>query len=288
MITIPSIISHLDTGAREALKDVRDLYFKWLVASTVLVAVGVILEVVELSINRRLTRRSRPHPNWLESMTIFASILVAAGVAGEVALEIQVSAADTLIQAFDSVLLADTQRFTSVANESAEEAKAQAAASNLARVQLVKNMQWRHLTTAQADTFCRAMPPESKLNILFVNITSISGDIETTEYADEFIAALRECTKSRRHPFSRTLGASSPGPLFGVWIKYRAGPDSPNATPGSIVEHAAARRSLAASVAKSLAQSGVSVSGIDTSGWILEIYVGPRPPLATDAKTVPP
>jgi len=117
----------LDDAVRRNLQELRDQYFFWLVASTVAVAVGVIMEGPEIikDICEVFDRRfSKKVERWISLVSAIGWPLVAGGVAGEFAVEVLTSKADAFIQSFDSGLLADAQRKTALALDDAESAKA--------------------------------------------------------------------------------------------------------------------------------------------------------------------
>jgi hypothetical protein len=165
MSVTPESIRGLDEFVRTDLQEFRNSYFNWLLISTGVVILGVLLEgpelvweVRELFLQRRLAKNiglatripERQIPAWIILISLTGWLLVSLGVAGEGIFEGFASEADGLLQTFNNTLLSDTSGRASraeviakafetqiaEAKRNAETAKAQAAASDLARAQL--------------------------------------------------------------------------------------------------------------------------------------------------------
>lgn len=155
-----SLIQALDNIVRADLLKWRDMWFDCLVASTIVVAVGLGLEYFELREelkHLRLDRRDRqmffkPTPHEIAAkwkVLAFAGwVLIVVGVVCEIGFETMVSLADSKVQTFNDTLLEDTRREAMLAVERAAGLEKEAAAENLARVK-TRSIGWM----ANADGF---------------------------------------------------------------------------------------------------------------------------------------
>jgi hypothetical protein len=117
------LISSIDEYVRSDLQGLRDWYFSCLRYSTIGVALGVVLEEAESypfrkqSLNRygAMVVRHRL-VSWVRKIEKIGWGLIIFGVIGEGVFESLVSRTDGLIQTFNDISLADTQRQTSEAN----------------------------------------------------------------------------------------------------------------------------------------------------------------------------
>jgi hypothetical protein len=106
----------------------RDIWFGWLIRSTQIVVIGLVLEGPELvhellAIIRHRFRAALPEvhtPDWVKLVAFIGWILIVAGVAGEWVTSVLVSQADANLQTFNNVLLAETNRAAGNAKASAE------------------------------------------------------------------------------------------------------------------------------------------------------------------------
>jgi hypothetical protein len=178
MSVTPDFVRGLDELVRTDLQELRDSYFYWLLVSTGVVILGVLLEGPELVWEVREVFRERRFPKntelltpisehhtpaWIISISLAGWLLVSLGVAGEGIFEGYVSAADGLLQTFNNALLSDTSDRASTAEITAKAFESQIADANaraavaaqtaegekLARVKLEKQIQPR--TINQAD-----------------------------------------------------------------------------------------------------------------------------------------
>lgn len=108
--------------ARRSLQHSRDVWFCWLVASTVVVAIGVILEGgevligwVEAFLNLHIKDRLK---KWFVLASAIGWIVVSAGVTAEFAFEVLVSRADSRLQNVDLAELRETERKTAELGQS--------------------------------------------------------------------------------------------------------------------------------------------------------------------------
>ena len=140
---------------------------------------------------------------------------------------------------------------------------------------LEKSTQWRRLSEKQEEMICSVVPPKVAVNAI---VTTWTGDPEAFQYGLDFASGLTRCVPSDNNPRHR-MGALSewPSPIkYGVWIKFSQHDD-----PGSTFRE---RQDLAESVKSALSAAGVEISGPSTdTGYLLEIYVGPRTPIGAEA-----
>jgi len=124
----------IDT-VRQSLADASDRWFFWLIASSMVVAVGVALEAPEATIALRkwfaLRRGKTPKQDDEKSFVVPAAylglLLVIIGVIGEGLFEALASRAETALRAHDELILAQAIGKAGDAKKSAEEAAAAAA-----------------------------------------------------------------------------------------------------------------------------------------------------------------
>jgi hypothetical protein len=109
----------------------------------------------------------------------------------------------------------------SLANERASKAEEHAAALDLARVQIEKSMEWRHLSKEAKNALCTILPPPTQE--VQVMVVTLFEDPEPRQYALEFADAIGACFHM---PTRGPMGAvtSWPSPMkFGVWIEFPPG-----------------------------------------------------------------
>ena len=114
----PQLAQELDAVVRTGLQSLRDNYFLWLLYSTAVVAVGVMLEGVEF-----VESWAKQHglDAWVKRLSKFAWLLIILGVAGEGMFEGFVSYSDGMIQEFSDTALQAAQRATVDADAHAKE-----------------------------------------------------------------------------------------------------------------------------------------------------------------------
>jgi hypothetical protein len=222
MIVDPELVRKLDEMVREHLQDLSDVYFKWLLISTAVVVLGVILEIFEVIDDLRVWHRSRRESTHASDKpktevvlpSTLGLILVILGVAGEGVFEYFAAQADGTIRAFDNILIVDTERQTAEIYERAAIAMAEAgraeerageaeeralAASNktdreaLQREKLGEEVGPRKLTTGQQEDIRKACVTESSFSPANrINVQSYGMDGEGTALATQISAALAE------------------------------------------------------------------------------------------------
>lgn len=216
----PDLFRHSTNSFESICKIVGTRNFGWLIFSALIVAVGVILEVPEvvsesIDIFPRIFRKQqqenekqehekeRRAPDWIKLLALIGLIFAALGVAGEGIAEVYVSRADGVLQRFNDILLADTNREAGFALERAAEAnqrseglkkeselaRKEAEGERLARIKIEARVAWRHLTNREkADIGAKLVG--------FANQERASlwyqvGDPEASMFASDLSEALR-------------------------------------------------------------------------------------------------
>jgi hypothetical protein len=167
----------------------------------------------------------------------------------------------------------EARRLASEANARASRANKDAEKEHMARVELVKSMQWRTLSKEQKEALCGSLSPG------FIPYPAFqSGDIEGFQYAIQFAKTLSGCRNGHAgkenkdaKPAGEGLG-SYPVPVEGVWL------GAAKADPRLL---ASINRLL-----KGLRSSGVRVEGLDRTRGAGEILVGHMPLPAVEALTL--
>lgn len=240
------VLRALDELTRVSLQELRDSYFWWLVASSIIVAIGVVLEETEflipasrLRINAITGLPITRHRliAWTKRFEKLGWILIVAGVAGEGVCEVLVSRADGLLQEFNTTLLASAQRQAadaiweaSNANERAAKNEKEAAQLRLESEKLTKDnlvleaevlklrekMADRHLSADQRQRIrnkLRAFPGQSWNVIVYPN------DPEAIGLANEIAQALigdNGARWGRPNFWSQTTSA----PVRGILVEF--------------------------------------------------------------------
>ena len=129
----PETVRKLDGLVRSSIQDLVDHYFRWLTASTIIVGLGIVLEIPEVWREFKDWRCSRAGlaPTGKRSgATIFLSsvglLLVIIGVIGEGFFESLSSQAEGYLRVFDETLISDTQLETARTYERAATASREA------------------------------------------------------------------------------------------------------------------------------------------------------------------
>src|ERR1035438_7718496 len=115
MFSSPEYLRHIDALIGADLKGLRDWYFGWLLLSSGIVALGVVLEGPEVLYESKslFCKRLYPRqetPKWIRWLALMGWIIVAVGVGGEGIAEAFVSQADGLMQTFNDILLGSAER----------------------------------------------------------------------------------------------------------------------------------------------------------------------------------
>ena len=228
----------------------------WLDFWTFLVVVGVAVELLVIIIEfvhdwkdfRRRIIHSPDKPSIFRfAFGFIGAALVAIGVAGE--LHIHVHAGKT-----ESDMRSKSRELVAIIEKDAQEAGERASKADLARIQLEKSMEWRHLPDKARSAFCVLPPPTADVDVAVITLVE---DLEPKRYATEIADAIAACSGTQR----RMLALSEwPYPTrSGIWIDFPA-----------------RDRKLAQDLQASLLKNGVQISGI-SDFQRRAIFVGPRP-----------
>jgi len=167
----PVQVKYIDDLMRSDLLYWRDLWFGWLLLSTKLVVVGLILEGPELiheffSIRGRVrveafgaSLQESHTPDWVKIVALLGWLLIVAGVAGEWITDAVISDADNNIQAFNNALLAEAAKEAGDAKSSAQGASLAARES---RVEAEKARQKAGEVAKEADAIERQLGKVAK------------------------------------------------------------------------------------------------------------------------------
>jgi hypothetical protein len=145
----PELLRRLDELARIDLKAIRDSYFAWLLISSALVGIGVLMEGPEIAeefrklgdkANASIPREQAAGENsddapligapnqgtssWIRWIGLLGWVLCSVGIVGEGVFEGFTSEADGLLQTFNETLLTDARERTANAQANAESARA--------------------------------------------------------------------------------------------------------------------------------------------------------------------
>lgn len=167
----PHLVEVLDAAVRTDLENLRYAYFVKLLIFTALVFVGLVFEVGEILhdvvgfIRRHkieaeyeatpaLFRREHEPSHRVKMFAAVGWLLIVIGVGGEGVFEGFVSWADSTLQTFNNILLADTQRTSGAANERAAAAFERAAKTekDAARLEAEAAASLAASKSAQAET----------------------------------------------------------------------------------------------------------------------------------------
>jgi hypothetical protein len=195
----------------------------WLNFWTIVVVIGVAVELIvlitEYTHEWRDFKRGIIHAPEKPSLIIFGlgflgAGMVAIGVAGEFRIHVKAGKIETDMRN-------DTRQLVAIANERASKAEEHAAALDLARVQIEKSMEWRHLSKGAKDALCTILPPPTQ--DVQVMVVTLLEDPEPRQYAIQFADTIGACFHM---PTRGPMGAVSswPSPMkFGVWIEFPPG-----------------------------------------------------------------
>jgi hypothetical protein len=281
-------LSNLERHVK-SLEASLDRVESWLLASTLLVVVGLLIEYwYPLGEFLEAVLR-KPFP-WKKLFELTGGVLVTVGVAGELCFQFSASSKETSIRTDSHLIEGVLNSRASDAEERAGKAVERAAKADLARAQLEASLRWRRLSKKQGNTLCSAIPKYLARQVV---VTSSSGDPEAWRYAIDFSKALQRCITSAGLPSDGTGVGNilfwGQNIAFGVWIRFQKHLKEDDLKSTDTAINPAKRQALAISIRKALEESGVKVAGLSEDGrGLIDIYVGPRSlPPPEDADDTP-
>jgi hypothetical protein len=219
MLLPPELAGAIDDLMKADLQLWRDRCFFWLLFSTAIVIIGVVLEGPELvyetaSIARRKrgkvdSEEQHRIPDWVALLGLLGWLLVVSGVAGEYIAEAMVSNADGNLQTFNDIMLTGARRETALAFERAADAERNAGEANsrasanekeaaqlrkeaegerLARVRLQEDIAPRRLVSADREKLAAKLTGSNKV---FADIEYGAGDTEAYAFGVDLGKALQ-------------------------------------------------------------------------------------------------
>lgn len=203
------------------------------------------------------------------AVEIGSVVLIAVGVMGELGVGIKLTYINVQIRGKSAELRSRNAELRTASDRLV-------ALLDLARVQLEKSMEWRHLSEVQTNAICPTFTPSGANESM---VLSSPQDPEAWSYANEFAEELMKCQTSGGFAPSGHLGTQywASSVPFGVWIRYS---DSNNPTEPLLP--VSKRRAMATSLKDKLNAVGISIEGLSTerpAGVAFPyLYVGPRFP----------
>jgi len=211
--SLSSLVASVDEAIRNDLEAFRGVFFIFLVASTIVVMAGVVLEEAEEwmpHLHRIIPVNPITEYRWAKQLVKLGWILIVVGVAGEGIFEVYVSRTDSILGKFDNVLIDDARKESSsailgaaTANMQVAEARQRTAELEKESAQLRKDAESEHLARVQVEAAVafRSLNDHQKRDIggalsRFGNITGVSmwfanGSPEAELFADDIAEALR-------------------------------------------------------------------------------------------------
>jgi hypothetical protein len=203
--SLSSLAASIDETVRNDLEAFRAVFFWCLVAATVAVVVGVILEEAQEwmpTVERTLRLNPIVEYRWAKKLVKLGWILIVIGVAGEGIFEMYVSRADSVLSTFDNILLTEAKKEASeavlgaaTANIQVAEARRRTAELDVAAQQLkAENLRLeaiiapRSLSLDQQRDIAEACRKFQGHGVL---MKSYGTDGEGAALAGQIIAALR-------------------------------------------------------------------------------------------------
>jgi hypothetical protein len=289
-------LSALESSVR-ALERSLDSWSFWLVVSTLLVVVGLVLEYWH---EVRDLIKERPF-RWKQAQKILGAVLVIVGVAGELVIQFKASAVETDLRAANGKVTVALSKKAGDAQTSADNAAkdvgvaelaagkanalAQSASLKVAALdkeagdaekraleaeeqaaRLRQQLEWRSLSDGQRGEICKSLSPLSGVRVA---IEYSVGDAEGAQYAADFFNALTICKWLPSPPGASLIVGVLPE---GVSIHVKE-PNNPAAV--------ALQRALRAAKVQT---DGVLNPGMEPDAIELFIGIKPRPITATSAR----
>jgi hypothetical protein len=199
----------------------------WLPFFTVLVAIGVALEILvvlqdhkedmeEWELCKLIPDKPSSRKLWLEIASV---ILVTVGILGELGIGLWISHINGQLRSKNAELRSISDQLVALVNSEAEEATRQAKAADLARVKLEARVEWRHLSEDQKSAFADKLKkyPRQHAEVMYNN-----GDSEAASFA----ASIADVLATRAHwevppiqPFPQVLFSATRIPTTGVAVQ---------------------------------------------------------------------
>jgi len=210
--SLSSLVASLDEIVRKDLEAFRAVFFWSLVAATVAVVVGVILEEAQEwmpTVEKILRLDPIVEYHWAKKLVKLGWILIVLGVAGEGIFEVYVSRADSILGTFDNILLTEARKESAdavlgaaTANIQVAEARQRAAEFEREAAQLRKDAEAERLerTKLEALVAPRSLTLDQQLKIAdacrkfkghAALVMSYATDAEAAGLASQIIAAIR-------------------------------------------------------------------------------------------------
>lgn len=195
----------------------------WLNFWTFIVVVGVAVELIVVmteythewhDFKRGIIQAPEKPSLMIFGLGFLGAGLVAVGVAGEFRVHVKAGKIETEMRD-------DTRQLVAIADERASKAEEHAAELDLARVEIEKSMEWRHLSKGAKNVLCTILPPPTQE--VQVMVVTLLEDPEPRQYALEFADTIGACFHMpTRGPMAAVT--SWPSPMkFGVWIEFPPG-----------------------------------------------------------------
>lgn len=238
---LSSLVASLDEMIRKDLEAFRAVFFWCLVAATVAVVVGVILEEAQEwmpTVKKVLRLDPIVEYRWAKKLVKLGWILIVVGVAGEGIFEVYVSRADSILNAFDNILLTEARKQASdavlgaaTANRRVAEARHRTAelekeaaqlrkdaaqlqrdaeAEHLARVKIEGRVTWRKLDPKTQSAIASQLTQFAKEPAL---VSYNPADIEAADFASHIATVLHAANWDVFEPLAFSKGRGGPVPF---------------------------------------------------------------------------
>jgi hypothetical protein len=290
--SLSALVANLDEMVRKDLEAFRNIFFWRLVAATVAVVVGVVLEEAQEwmpAVEKILRLDPITEYRWAKHLVKLGWILIVIGVAGEGLFEVYVSRADALLGAFDNILLTEARKEASdavlgaaTANIRVAEAQRQTAElrkeaedERLARVKIEAAVAWRSLSNQQKRDIGATLASFSSKAEAAIWFDASSTEAET--FADDIAEVLRSS-----HITTTAPGGSLSARQGGKWNEEIKSPD----TRGVVIQSTKSPVAIefARVLIEALNDRGFSTKrqteppfNEKTLDPVISIFVGPRP-----------
>jgi putative heme iron utilization protein len=216
----------VDRLIRADLQNIRAVYFDWLIAATIAVVAGVVLEEADilpagrprLDASRGMFIPRYRRIDWIRRITRLGWFLIVLGVAGEGVFEMLTSRVDGILDTFNNIQLVTAQKEAEAATErafladkdageaskAASDAKAAqqgveiklakqrqaTAAAERSLIELQQTVRWRHLTDKQSADFVAALKAFPNGEVKFG--TTVGGADEAMSLAKQLLPLFKQ------------------------------------------------------------------------------------------------